>query len=196
MTNTSKVENVPVVSTTAMDSDEIRGLYTSLNIVEPSVKRLNDAVKAGKETETALLRYREQITKDRATNKMFDEMLKAHPEYISAEESRIVEGSRKAVTAEIEALNGQIATIQSLLQQTRTKYGIAPVTVKQADKKATKGTANRITEENMPALEEKLKARGFLPSFSPLGDGTFLCVDTAGSGRTGRYYRKIEEDWV
>jgi hypothetical protein len=179
-----------------MVSEEIKGVYTALGVIEPRLKALNDAVKAGKDTEGKLEQYRKDVTAQRAASPMFDAMLKSHPEIIADEERKIAEASRKAVTAEIETLNVQVSAIASHLMSTRKKYGTEPVTVK----KAGSSSMGTVTDGNKQEILDALAARGyFAVSFNPLGDGVHYQVSAqapSGKVKTGRYGAQIVSDWT
>ena len=203
MTNDLK-QTTPQATTAAVDAlanmptEEIRGIYTALSVVEPRLRALSDAVKAGTDTERALQKYREDLNKQRLASPMFDAMMKSHPELIAEQEKAITDGSRKAVTAEIETLSVQLSAIQAHLQNTRSKYGTAPVTVKtQGTRQANPGTLNM---QNAVLAKQEVEQRGYSnveiveqPGFP--GYHELRAVAPDGTFRKGRYYAQILKDW-
>jgi hypothetical protein len=181
-----------------MPTEEIKGIYTALSVVEPRLKALSEAVKSGKDTEAALEKYRKDMATQRAASPMYDAMLKSHPELIADEEKKIADGSRKAVTAEIETLNTQMNAIQSHLIAVRAKFGTPAVTVKTAGtRQQNPGTLNI---QNATLAKAELESRGYsnieiveLPGFP--GYHELRAVSPDGGFRKGRYYAQILKDW-
>jgi Fe-S cluster assembly scaffold protein SufB len=179
---------------TDMSTEEIKGIYTALSVVEPRLKALNSAVKAGSETEKALEKFRKDLTAQRSSTPMFDAFLKDHPEYITTEEAKIADASRKAVTAEIETLTVQMSAINTHLLSVRTKYGVPPVTVKSAGK-----GAGSVNDGNKVEVLSVLQSRGYSDiSFAPIGEGHYqvMARSSLGKIRTGRYTAQIISDWA
>jgi len=179
---------------TAIDSEELRGIHTALSVIAPRLKALNEAVVAGKNTEATLEKYRKDLAAQRAASPMFEAMIKSHPEIIAAEEAKIVESTRKAVTVEIESLSAQLSTINQHLLTTRQKYGNMPTTVKQEIN--GRGT---VTDGNRAEIETALLSRGYTNvNFSPIGGGHYQVsgVSSAGRARTGKHGSQIIRDWM
>lgn len=182
--------NGQIAPLTDMASPEIAGIYTAIGIIEARTKALSEAVAAGKDSESALLKYREKMTKERAASSLLDAMLKGHPELIEQEEKAIVEGTRKQVSVEILTLREQMRIISDRLNETATKYGAPVVTVKQRDG----SRLGNVTTGNMDRIRELLESRGFVPQFILLDDNKHYEV-RAGDHK-GRHVSNIERDWV
>ena len=183
--------NSPAVPVST-DDGHIKGIQTALNQMESITKTLQSVVNEAMNSEKAGMSLRERMSKIPDLN---DDAGKA---FIDVKVRQLTDDNRAAVSRAIKEYDVYFVAINDHVKNITAKYG-APVVVPKAP--AGKGLSKQtnygtVTDANKAELEATLRSAGYTPIFVLLDDGIHYQVTDTGTGRTGRFAKQMEKDWI
>jgi hypothetical protein len=181
---------VPTVTASVPDDGHLKGIQTALNQMEVITKTLQSVVNDAMNSEKAGIALREKLSKVPE--------LKDDSAYIDSRVKKLTDENRTAVSRTVSEYNTHFVAINDHVKNIVAKFG-APVVVAKAP--AGKGLSKQtnygtVTDANKDALESILRGHGYTPIFVLLDDGVHYQVTDTGTGRTGRFAKQIEKDWI
>lgn len=185
--------NTPAVAP-VQDDGHLKGIQTALNQMEVITKTLESVVTDATNSEKAGQSLRERMSKIPDLN---DDAGKA---FIDGKVKQLTDDNRAAVSRTVSEYNTHFVAINDHVKNIVAKFG-NPVVIPAGKTPAGKGLSKQtnygtVTDTNKGALEAQLKGAGYTPVFVLLDDGIHYQVTCTTTGKTGRFAKQIEKDWI